>query len=346
MTRVDIWVESAGLGHVTRQLNLWRALEKISGAALSPRFLIDDHPATAEAIGREGISFEVRSSDLSAAFADLANQWRESPPAAFVLDSVNHDQIPESAGLLTDPRVYSVVVIDDPNDRSVECDLLINALPSIPASSSANAAGTRKLSGTEYLILARDFAEVRSRSEAREINECRQGFAFFGGADLEDFGSLFLDAISTRLPVKEWTLLLGPAYSHADRVAERVERDYQQVTVVRQVENIAEALLEADLAVLAAGNTLAEAAAVGTPAVVFSQNSVQEENAAFFSRTCGVVDMGRRGSATPEMLCSAISDLASDTGRRRTISRALMQAVDTRGAARVAAIIAAGLNSK
>jgi spore coat polysaccharide biosynthesis predicted glycosyltransferase SpsG len=343
---VDIWVESAGLGHVTRQLNLWRALERNCGSGLSPRFLIDDHPATAEAVSREGLSFDVRSTDLSAAFAALANEWRESPPAAFVLDSVNHDQVPESALVLNDPRVYSVVVIDDPNDRSVDCDLLINALPSIPASSTRNSAGTRKLSGTEYLILASDFAEVRSRSEARTFQECNRGFAFFGGADLEDFGSLFLDAISTPFPVKEWTLLLGPAYSNADRVSERVARDYPHVNVVRQVKNMAQSLLQADLAVLAAGNTLAEAAAVGTPSIVFSQNNVQEENAAFFSRTCGVVNIGRRGHATPEMLGSAVSDLASDSDRRRIISKALMQTVDSRGAARVAEIIAAGLNSK
>lgn len=338
--RIDIWVQSAGLGHVTRQINLMGHLhERQDLLGVKPRFIVDANPATREAVARAGFDFVERDADDAAAFRALATEWGTSKPAAFILDSVDQDLNQNAHLVLADAGVFSVVIIDDPEDRDVECDLLINALPtSRPAAKKTKA--KRAVRGVEYLILPAEYAAAREKNARRDLAECVSGFAFFGGADLEDFTSVFLHAIEKESPVKQWTLLAGPSYRNADKAAQRITERGLPVTMVRHVDSMRSALASAHVAVLAAGNTLSEAAAVGTPAIALSQNPVQADNAAFFAREAGVLDLGRLADDSGAKLASALKQLAGSAERRRTMSEKMMAVVDGLGGRRIAELLA------
>ncbi|MBA3657904.1 MAG: hypothetical protein H0W69_11195 [Gemmatimonadaceae bacterium] len=341
--RVDIWVESAGLGHVTRQVNLMAHLCERDVMAMDVRFLIDDNPATRAVVEGAGHAHAIRDADDATAFQALFNEWKHSPPALFILDSVAMDKNPNASLALTHPAVTSVVFIDDPGDRDVECGLLVNALPSLDAPVQKLKA-RRALRGVEYLVLAREYS--KGMTATRTFASCASGFAFFGGADLEDFTSVFLDALAAGAHVERWSLLLGPSYKHVDSVSERIDRDDLPVTVIRHVESMAEALRNADIAVLGSGNTLSEAAAVGTPAIVLSQNFVQAENAKFFATRSGIIDLGMLAPDSAPRLADAIASLSKDTRRREGMSEQMMKTVDGKGGKRIARLLAETLTGR
>lgn len=340
--RIDIWVESAGLGHVTRQINLFEHL-RACGADLRARFIIDERPATAEALRRAGHDFVTRDANLELALEKLRDEWVQEPPGVFVMDSVDHDLSPKAKQLLTSENVTTVVFMDDPGDRDVECDIQVNALPA-RSEASQKTGSSRSLRGVEYLILPPEYAHARKARESRPVGKCERGFVFFGGADLENFTTVFLDAVARTPRSVEWTLLMGPAFEHS-AMAERRARDLS-VSVSRHVDSMAEALLRSDIAVLAAGNTLSEAAATGTPAIALSQNPVQRENALFFTETCGVLDLGGPAADLASRLAVAIEQLAGDVKTRSEMSGRMLRTVDGLGGRRVADVILAEMNRR
>lgn len=338
--RIDIWVESAGLGHVTRQINLFEHLRQ-SDDQLRARFIIDDRPATAAALDRAGHEYVVRAAGVESALESLAKEWLDDSPRTFIMDSVNHDLARNAKPLLAAERVTTVVFTDDPADRDIECDVQVNALPTASAPRKKTGS-SQSLRGVEYLILPPDYAGAGEKRRSQPMERCERGFAFFGGADLEDFTSVFLEAAARSPQSVEWTLLLGPAYVHSAK-AERRARELS-ISTVRHVDSMAETLLRADIAVLAAGNTLSEAAATGTPAIALSQNPVQRENAAFFATACGVLDLGELTADSESLLARAIEQLSAGADLRREMSGRMLRTVDGLGGRRVADVILAEMD--
>lgn len=290
---------------------------------------------------RAGHEFVVRNADLSHAFAELRESWSESKPAMFILDSVDQDKNAGAAAVLNYPGVYSFVIVDDPEDRDVRCDLLMNALPG--NSARAKTLARQFIRGTEFLILPLEYEQVRERAARRKIGECRHGFAFFGGSDPENLTGVFLDMVAKGSTVREWLLLLGPANPFADEALNRVKSESLPLRCERYVPSMAETLLDADLAILAAGNTVSEAAAVGTPVIALSHHGIQKENAEFYAASGGVVDLGLRSPELAEQLASRVTEIASSQQRRTEMSKALLAVVDGQGGRRVAGILSKAL---
>jgi UDP-2,4-diacetamido-2,4,6-trideoxy-beta-L-altropyranose hydrolase len=335
---VDVWVQSAGLGHVTRQIALAGELRRrLNLSPRSVRFLVDDNAAIQERVRQAGYPAALRPVGPEAASEFLRDLWHDCPPRLFILDTVDHYRHPAMKRVLAVPGTTSVVVIDDPVNRAVCADLVVNGMPMLHGAAAPVGESTRYLLGVDYFVVSPEFVEHRRRGE-RIAADCTRGFAFFGGADLEDFTGVFLDAIDG-LGGIEWTLLIGPLYAHAEQVRAGHKARNLRVTVADQVPSMARTMAAADLTVIGAGNSLIEAAAVGTPAIVCCQNPVQLANASFFASTCGVANLGLRSDLSPARLRDAILELAASPDVRRAMSARLVATVDGRGANRVAEAI-------
>lgn len=345
VVRWDIWVESWGLGHVTRQINLIDYWRSTRGADGEFRFFVDDNAGTQAALKRAGHDFVVRSASLDDAFARLAQEWSVDVPDLFILDTVAQDQLPAARKVLDNHDVFSLVFIDDPKDRDVECDLLVNALPPLNRWAEPKLA-RQKVRGIEYLILPTEFEEVRRTQPARNFDSCEHGFAFFGGSDPQNFSDVFLSALAIGNPVKHWTLLVGPSHPDADRIAKRIKELDLPVTMVRHVKSMAVAFADADIAALAAGNTLWEAAAMGVPSVAVSHNHIQAQNATYFATHAGISDAGQLTADSAAMLSQGISDVAASAEKRRRMSESLRLLVDARGGKRMVEMIGAALRNR
>jgi len=148
-----------------------------------------------------------------------------------------------------------------------------------------------------------------------------------GGGDPGGHAVAIASAVREAMPEAEVALVRGP---HADFA------DPPGIQVLDRPESLLEPLMEADLAVTAAGNSVLEAAAVGTPAVAV----VMAENQRAIARA--LADHGATELFEPETLgrlVGAVRTLAADPELRRQRSRRGREVVDGYGALRVAFLI-------
>ncbi len=344
--RIDVWVQTAGLGHVTRQIAFARTLIALGLSGREDiRFFADENRAVQELISKNGFKVHERSMDLNGASAQVQKLWKEDLPDVFVLDSVDHDRELALSPLLERVEVVSLVVLDDPANRAANADIVVNPLPFLrqaPAARDGNAEITRReqlyLVGKDFVMLAPEFAQWRAHTR-RFDPRARRAFAFFGGADGNNFTPIFFDSVE-RLKGLDWTMLIGALYPHADWALQEIRRRQLPITPVLNVPDMARVFYETDLALVAAGNTLVEAAAVGTPTIAFAQNEIQLEQANYFVETCGLPCLGLYGTFGAQQVTRAVQNLSEDCAARVRLGAQLMREIDGRGAERVAHAVA------
>lgn len=335
---VEVWVQSAGLGHVTRQLNLVKTLQQHAPPqGFEFHFLCDTNPPIEKQITASGMTATILPPALDDAYETVRQRWQSRPPALFVLDTVDYDQHAKICELLRDERVLTCVITDDPLNRPIPSDVAVNAHTALTGAAPPMRDNTQYLLGKDYFILAPEFAEYHVREHA--IRErCENGFAFFGGLDGNDFTLNFLHALDATSPIR-WTCLIGPLYEkRAEAIAVATDNELP-VEFFDSLASVAEVLYRADIAVIAAGNTLVEAAAVGAPCIALSQNEIQDENAKFFARTAMLPALGQRHQFSPSQLGKAITALAEQPEARRALSAQFKAQIDGLGGARVARVL-------
>jgi len=347
LLQIDVWAQTAGLGHVTRQIALMRALiHRRLTDTTHIAFFVDADVAIQQTVANAGMKFFVRPTQLEQAAQAMQRRWRARPPDLFVLDSVAYDRVPAVAALLEQENIVSLAVIDDPLNRAVNADLVVNPLPTLtnapPPLSAARAkkmTAPKYLLGKDFFILAPEFAEWHGRPRSFPERATR-AFAFFGGADGNNFTPIFFD-VAQQLHDIEWTLLIGALYPHTQWALQALRERKLPITPVFGIPSMGQIFSETDLALVAAGNTLVEAAAAGAPAIAFAQNEIQMENANYFAKTCQLPCLGLYNTFGANETINAIRSLSENRAARAELSRALKMQIDGRAAMRVAEAVAA-----
>jgi UDP-2,4-diacetamido-2,4,6-trideoxy-beta-L-altropyranose hydrolase len=166
-----------------------------------------------------------------------------------------------------------VLVIDDLANRKYYCDLLLDATLNRHASAYAGRIpeNCRLLLGTDYALLRSEFAALRKAAQQRRSN-ClvpRKLLIACGATDPENISLQLLHALDG----SEWTKALEVTVvlaSNAVYVSE-VRRFCESRTWIRLLENVkdmAQLMVEQDLAVGAAGSGVWERACLGLPSLV------------------------------------------------------------------------------
>ena len=168
------------------------------------------------------------------------------------------------------PHVHKIMVIDDLADRPHDCDLLLDQNYFQDGATRYNGLvppTCTKLLGPQFALLRPEFAEARKQLKPR-TGKVKRIFVFFGGTDPDNVTGKTLEA------------LLYPEFSHLDvdvvigsHNPHRIKIENQIKTHLRtnlhvQVENIAELMAQADLAIGAGGATTWERLCLGLPSLV------------------------------------------------------------------------------
>ena len=261
---------SIGVGHVMRSLSLGEAL-------------LD------EGFGVELLSFELAPSLQSLATScgievvELLCAPRSSEDAQFVL--ARNADIVVVDGYEFSREFFAAIeqsdtpfaVIDDNAETNAQSPhAVINQNP------HASASMYEHMQGNPKLLLDLQFAMVRK--EVREVAALhfptREGevFVAMGGADFLGLTAPIVEALA------ETGLQIRVAVGHANTQREHVQKLAEQhghVTLIEQDDYVS-SLASAHVAVLAAGSSLWEACAVGTPSIglVVADNQIASANAA------------------------------------------------------------------
>jgi UDP-2,4-diacetamido-2,4,6-trideoxy-beta-L-altropyranose hydrolase len=261
---------SIGVGHVMRSLSLGEAL-------------LD------EGFGVELVSFELAPSLQSLATScgvevvELSCAPRSSEDAQFVLQrNANivvvdgYEFYREFFAVLEASSTPFVVVDDNAETNAHSPSAVINQNPHASASMYAHLQGNPKLLlGLQYAMVRKEVREVAAMNLSSREGEV---FVAMGGADFLGLTAPIVEALA------ETGLQIRVAVGHANTQRAQVQKladQFGHVTLIEQQDYVS-SLASAHVAILAAGSSLWEACAVGTPSIglVVADNQFASANSA------------------------------------------------------------------
>jgi UDP-2,4-diacetamido-2,4,6-trideoxy-beta-L-altropyranose hydrolase len=205
---------------------------------------------------------------------------------------VDHYALDEQWQKRLKPYYKKLMVIDDLADRKHQCDILLDQ--TFGRQQEDYSVFTPKdcqlLLGSQYALLRPEFAEWRPYSlERRTKPEFKQLLINMGGVDIDNVTKSILDELKIcNLPDDtNITIVMGGSAPHLESVKSKAITLPYKTEVKVDVDNVAEIMANADIAIGAAGSTTWERCCLGLPTIqiVIAKNqntiakSLAEENA-------------------------------------------------------------------
>ncbi len=314
-----------GMGHVLRSLAVAEALTKIAPHADVCFLMRADPPEGIQHIARIGYSVRVAPGDELTTLVDVI---RDYSPNIIVNDRpfLEKDYLVALAGLGAS-TVNLVDSLDDIENPSELASIIIATMQE----------GEVELddyhAGPAFAILRDSFQKKVSEATVTP-KQGKRVVVSFGGSDPQNLTMKALEALAD-IPALEVTVVLGPAYGYREQLDKLVPRLSYRPNVLKNVEHMADILVEADLVLCSGGMTVFEIAALGRPGMVLCQNRRERERMDGFSRYKTIEHLGLGTDVSVEEIGRKARALLKDRDARQQMSEAGARLVDARGATRV-----------
>lgn len=341
-----------GSGHVMRCLTL---ADELRNRGVDVEFVCREH--FGHLIGFiEGKGFPVRRMQLSEAeyfakpedapneimlgvsltqdAADTITALKEKQPDWLIIDHYALDRRWEE---MLRPHVGKIMVIDDLADRPHDCDLLLdqNLYQGMEARYDNRVPVTCiKLLGPKYALLRPEFAAARKSLRKRD-GQVRRILVFFGGVDRTNETEMTLHVLSEVTDRKfAVDVIVGGGNPYKEKIKGFcTARDYFHYHC--QVDNMAELMAEADLAIGAGGSTTWERCAVGVPSIIIALADNQKELSATAALSGLLYYLGEARSVSSENLLNALKFAFSFPETQLYYSANCLTTVDAKGTNRI-----------
>ena len=237
---------------------------------------------------------------------------------------IDHYALDTSWETVIRPFVKNVMVIDDLEDRDHDCDILLDQTfgrkkygyeKKVPKN-------CKLLCGSKYSLLREEFKNWRKTSFLnREVAKLNNILINLGGIDKDNFTSLVLEALKvSKLPgTCTLTVIMGsnaPYISNVKKIASEMPR---KTEVKVGVEDMAELMAHADLAIGAGGSTAWERCCLGLPTIQL----VIAENQNFLAESldkAGVVKALNNIDALPNLIETAPKWMSQISQKCRSVT--------------------------
>jgi spore coat polysaccharide biosynthesis protein SpsF len=341
-----------GMGHVSRCLALAEALRD------RERCVVVFAMRGAESVGAAAVratGFDVapiaadERSDYGGELSDLVSNRRAVALVVDVRDGLSRTSIDALR-----QRQVRIVSIDDGSDRRLAADLAF--YPPAPQVETLNWPGFagRRYVGWEWVLLRREFSRARAfqasdagSAESLALHESESPaidiLVTMGGSDPMGMTEFAVDALDLLPMPFAVHVVVGPAFSRAEPLIDRIVRSKHSVQIARAPATLAPLMRASRMAVASFGVSAFELAACGVPAVHLCLTADHARSSGVFDREGAAVTAGVFGQVTAEQLAGAARRLMGAAGRRGQMAKRARQLVDGRGAERVAALVAGGL---
>lgn len=236
-----------------------------------------------------------------------------------------------------------VAVLDDLADRPHACELLVdqNLGHTIDDYADLVPSGSRVLAGPTYAMLRSQFAELRERSLiCRQTLQVRRLLISLGGVDKDNITTEVLIALrGSTLPADcTITVVMGAQAPFLDQVIETSEKMPWSTKVCVDVRDMAQLMLDCDLALGAAGSTSWERCCLGVPTLLLVLADNQRSIATALHTAGAAIALD--ADSLMDDLPATLNRLISSPDVRFALSNAASQITDGLGAARVLAVLA------
>ncbi|MEQ5726521.1 UDP-2,4-diacetamido-2,4,6-trideoxy-beta-L-altropyranose hydrolase [Providencia rettgeri] len=174
-----------------------------------------------------------------------------------------------------------ILVIDDLADRKHNCDYLLDQtfMRTKQDYQSLLPKDCQLMLGSQFALLRPEFIkpleliqQIRLKSKNQMATHI---LVMMGGTDPLNVSAKVLDALLLDKENKKITVVLGPTAPHYDSVKAYCEHD-KRITIMSDISNVAELMLNHDICIGAAGTTSLERCSMGLPSILvaFAENQI------------------------------------------------------------------------
>lgn len=329
--RVVFRVDSSlqiGSGHLMRCLTLAERLKKENGADVY--FIMRDLSGNLiELVKQKNFSIfklpQVELDETLAGYAKWLTVTQEQDAAetiarikvigkldVLIVDSYAIDMTWEN---MLRPYVQKIMVIDDLANRKHDCDILLDQNEYLNKDKRYEylvPQHCRLLLGPQHAILREEFYEARKKIRVRD-GKINNILVFFGGSDVSNETMKALQAISMldRNDIKV-NVIVGKSNPNQKEIEKFCDKN-NNMHYFCQVDNIAEFMNAADLAIGAGGTITWERCFLGLPAIVVAIAGNQVELTEACASKGILVFLGDKGIVTTPLLSQAILNIEGRT---------------------------------
>ena len=328
---------SIGFGHVIRCLAL--ADELRDRHSMKVEFAMINGKLGIEQVVSKG--YIVHRPDKSNLSQDDEGDWLQATviktqPRIVVLD-VRTAFEPQVVQAIRAKGVYTAT-IDDPSERRLEVDAAF--YPPVPQVGKLawSAFDGHLHVGWEWVPLKPEFASARGRRLARVKDQSGPPriLVTMGGSDPGGLTLLALEALDQLDEDFNVDVILGGGFMHENALQtwmKDAERDYR---ISRNVPDLSDLMVKADLAVISFGVTAYEIATVGVPSIHLCLTEDHAESSISFGEAGMAITLGHYISISAERIAYSIRALLASPAQSARMSEQARDRMDGLGAARVA----------
>jgi CMP-N-acetylneuraminic acid synthetase len=211
---------------------------------------------------------------------------------------------------------FKVINFEDLGQGGLRADLVVNAI--YPGKSVQQ----NHYFGSRYFLLRDEFVYCDLKKNQKLVQKV---LLSFGGVDSNNYTYKVLDSIYSVCNHNniEITVLAGFGYNQYDSLSQ-----FDKVDIIRDTQDVASYVLEADVVFTSAGRTTYEIASIGTPAIVLAQNE-RELTHFFASSDRGFLNLGFGVNVSTGEIREAFLEVAFSFETRERMSN-LMKKEDLR----------------
>jgi len=232
-----------------------------------------------------------------------------------------------------------IAVIEDLPDRAHDCDLLVDqGFGRVPADYKSRVpSGTQLLLGPDMCPLRPAFAALRQQSLARRGSgaSLERVLVAMGLTDVGGISECVVELTRASLPGVAIDVVLGPLASSLAPLQQRADTD-PNLSVLIDIDDMAERMMAADLAIGAGGGSSIERCVLGLPSIIIVLADNQKPAATALGRLGAALVIDRVDR--PELDLPVLLG----TGTPQTLlamSQAAAAVSDGHGAGRIAAVL-------
>lgn len=174
----------------------------------------------------------------------------------------------------------TIICIDEFGHRNLQADIIIN--PMIDSYYwNYGESNARLFCGAQYLFLTKETNQFHQMNKLIEKN-IGSILITMGGVDPKNYTLFLMREVPIFFPDADIDIVLGGGNQNCKDIYKKAE-DNVRICVYENISNMPKMIYHADLILCAGGNTLHEAACIGTPAIVFPSMPHEVRTARCFS---------------------------------------------------------------
>lgn len=334
--RVDASIE-IGTGHVMRCLTL---AEELNVSGYEVTFITSNHTGQLvhliEVKGFKVIMLEKSATQKNKHDELLHSKWlrtsqeEDAKETLYALKKFNnidllvvdHYAIDYRWERMFRNKVNKIFVIDDLADRYHICDVLLDQNFYLDLDNRYKDLvnnDCKLLLGPKYALLRKEFKKAEGKMKIRD-GRVSKIFVFFGGSDPTNETIKTLNAIKLldRQDI-DIDVVVGSSNPNKGNI-EKLVNKHSNMKYYCQVSNIAELMLNADLAIGAGGSTTWERCYLGLPSITIGVAYNQIEILEAVEKKGAIINLGYSSQVSIEDLTNQIKELLTNKNKIRQLS--------------------------